>query len=60
MTQVCNVKSEIEKPKINMDEAITMQVLSSLKFFFAKFIGILSHKVREKEKLCIPENLAKY
>ena len=42
-----------------MDEAITIQVLSSLDSSFAKFLGILSHKARQKEKLPTFESLAK-
>ncbi len=53
------MKSEIEDFEIIMDEAITIEVLNSLDFFFAQFLGILSRKAREKEKLLILEGLAK-
>ena len=48
MTKILDVKTEIEDLEITMDEAITMQVLNSLDSSFARFLGILSHKAREK------------
>ncbi len=42
-----------------MGKVITIQVLNSLDAFFSKFLGILNHKVREKDKLLTLENLAK-
>ncbi len=59
MTKIRDVRSEIEDLEITMDEAITIQVLNFLESFFTKFLGILSHKAREKEKLSTLESLAK-
>ena len=59
MTEIRNVKSEIEDLEITMDEAITIQVLNCLDSSFAQFFGILSHEAREKEQLPKLENLAK-
>ncbi len=59
MTKIRDVRSEIEDLEITMDEAVTIQVLNSLDFFFAKFLGILSNEAREKEKLPTLESLAK-
>ena len=59
MTKIRDVKSEVENLKITIDEAITIQVLNCLDFFFAHFLGILSHEAREKKKLPTLESLAK-
>ena len=59
MTRIRDVKSEIENLEITMNEAITIQVLNSLDSSFAKFLGILSHETREKNKLSTLENLVK-
>ncbi len=42
-----------------MDEAITIKVSNSHDFFFAQFLGILSHEITEKEKLSTLESSAK-
>ena len=54
------MKSEIEDLKIIMDEAIIIQVLNSLDFSFAQFLGILSYDAREKEQLLTLKSLAKF
>lgn len=60
ITKICNIKSKIEDLQITMDEAITIQVLSSLDYFFTQFLGILSRKARKKAVLPTLENLAKF
>lgn len=59
MTKIWDVKSEIENLEITMDETIMIQVLNSLNFSFAQFLGILSHEAREKDKLLTFESPAK-
>ncbi len=59
MTQIRDIKSEIEDVKITMDKAITIKVLNSLNTFFSQFLDILSHEARDKEKLPTLETLAK-
>ena len=59
MTKIREVKSEIENLKINMEEAITIQVLNIIDLSFAQFLVILSHEAREKEKFLMLESLAK-
>ena len=59
MTKIRDVKFEIEDLETTMDEAITIQVLNSLDFFFAQFLGILSQEARKKEKLPTLESFAK-
>ena len=59
MIKICEVRFGIEDLEITIDEAITIQVLNSLDFSFAKFLGILSHEAREKEKLFTLESLTK-
>ncbi len=59
MTKIRDVKSDIEDLEITIDEAITIQVLNSFDSSFTKFLGILSHETREKDKLPTLENLAK-
>ncbi len=53
------MRSKIKHLKISIDEAIKFQVLNSLNSSFAQFLGILSHKAREKAKLPIFESLTK-
>ena len=59
MTKVQDIKSKIKDLKITIDKAIMIQVFNSLYSLFAQFLGILSHKVREKKQLFKLENLAK-
>ncbi len=59
MIKIRDEKSGIEDLEITMDEAITIQNLNSLNYFFAKFPGILSHEARQKDKLLTLESLAK-
>ncbi len=59
MTKICEVRFEIEDLEITINETITIQVFNSLNFSFAKFLGILSHEAREKERAPTLESLAK-
>ncbi len=59
MTQICDVRSEIENLEITMNEAVTIQVLNSFNSSFAQFLGILSHEAGETEQLPTLESLAK-
>ena len=59
MTQICDLRSEIENLEITMNEAVTIQVLNSLNSSFAHFLGILSHEAGETKKLPTLESLAK-
>lgn len=60
MTKMQDIKLKIQDLKITMDEAITIQVLNFLAFFFIQFLDTLSYKARKKDKLLILENLAKF
>lgn len=60
MTKIRDIKSEIQDLDITIDEAIMIWVPKFFEFFFAQFLGILSHKVRENDKLPILKNLAKF
>ena len=60
MTKIRNVKSEIENLGITIAKAIIFQVLNSFDSSFTQFLGILSHKAREKKKLLSLKSLAKF
>lgn len=60
MTKICNIKSEIKDLGITIDKAIIIQVLNFFDTSFMLFFGILSHKIREKEKLLLVESHTKF
>lgn len=60
MTKICNIKSEIKDLGITIDKAIIIQVLNFFDISFMLFFGILSHKIREKEKLLLVESHTKF
>lgn len=60
MTKICNIKLEIKYLEITIDKTITIQVLNFFNLFFAQFLGILSYKAKEKEKLTLLKNLTKF
>ncbi len=59
MTNIRELKSEIEDLEITMDEGITIRIWNPLDSSFTQFLGILSHEARDKDKLITLENLAK-
>ncbi len=60
MTKIHDVKFEIEDLEIIINWTITMQVLNCLDFSCTKFLGILSHEARRREKCPTLESLAKF
>lgn len=54
------MKSKIENLKIAKNKTIVFQILNFLDFSFAQFLAILNYDAREKKKLSILENLAKF
>lgn len=54
MIKICDIKFEIKDLEITIDKTIIIQVIT----FFIQFLGILSHKVKQK-KLFVPKNFAK-
>ena len=59
MTKIREHKSEIKDLEVIMDKGITIQIQNSLDSSFTKFLGILSHEARDKDKFITLENLAK-
>lgn len=53
MTKIRDVNSEIKALDIAIDKAIIIQVLNSVNSYFAQFVGILSHEVREKKSFIL-------
>ena len=60
MTKIYNIKSKIEDLKTIIDKSITIWVFNSFDSSFIHFLGIVSHKTREKNKLSILEKLTKF
>ena len=60
MIKICDMKFEIDDWEITIDDAITIQVIKVSDYSFEKFLNILRHETRKKEKPPTLECLAEF